>query len=268
VAPCVRCVDENRDVLVGVKIRLSDSIADEGRNESEAYNRALAAARQLRLPLMVHHSFSTVSMDDCPGKMAAGDIYTHAYHGFPSCILQPENRQLEWAVVEARRRGVLFDIGHGAGAFCWTVAELAAEAGFWPDTISSDLHQGTCEGPAYDLPTVMTRLLHVGMPLVEVIRAATVSPASAIGWQDRLGTLGIGRVADVAVLTMADVDMQLEDTNAQLRRVRQRLVPAAVWRAGRPGRVTAPRTFPNVAAIAARRSWWSRLVVHDDKLPA
>ncbi len=104
---CIDCVEQNRDVLVGVKIRLSASIADEGRNEAEAYRRALEASQALRLPLMVHHALSTVSIDDCPGRMQAGDIYTHAYHGFTSSIVDAATRKPHRAVIDARERGVL-----------------------------------------------------------------------------------------------------------------------------------------------------------------
>ena len=141
-------------------------------------------------------------------------------------------------------RGVLFDIGHGMGAFNWTVGEICAEQGFWPDTISSDLHTGCFEGPAYDMPTVMTRMLHLGMPLAEVIRRSTIVPAAAIGWSDRIGTLGAGREADVAVLDLQEADMDLEDCQGQMRRVGRRLVATAVWRAG----VWRPRS-PNRAAF-------------------
>jgi len=265
-ASCVRSIEAHRDVLVGVKIRLSDSIADGGRNEHAAYERALEAAAQASLPLMVHHNFSTVSMEDCPGRMARGDIYTHVYHGFPSCSLNPATRQLEPAVIAAREKGVLFDIGFGAGSFTWTVAEIASSLGFWPDTISTDLHRGSCEGSAYDLCTVMTRMLHLGMPLREVIRAVTSSAAGAIGWQDRIGSLEIGREADISVLDLLEVDMLLEDTQAQLRRIHQRIAPAAVWRAGQRGEITHPQQFPNQRAIDARRSWWPRLAVRDASL--
>jgi len=265
---CVDCVELNRDVLVGVKIRLSASIADEGRNEAEAYRRALEASQALRLPLMVHHALSTVSIDDCPGRMQPGDIYTHAYHGFTSSIVDAVTREPHRAVIEARKRGVVFDIGHGQGSFNWTVAELCAREGFWPDTISTDIHSGTCEGPAYDMPTVMTRLLHVGMPLNEVIARSTIEPAKCIGWQDRIGTLGVGREADIAVLSVEDVDMVLEDCQSQLRRIKQRLVPQAVWRAGVVHAITHPKRFPNPETIQAQRSWWQQLQIRDESQSA
>jgi len=263
---CVDCVEENRDALVGVKIRLSASIADEGRNEAEAYRRALEASQALRLPLMVHHALSTVSLEDCPGRMQTGDIYTHSYHGFVSSIVDTATRKPHRAVIQARERGVFFDIGHGQGSFNWTVAEICAREGFWPDTISTDIHSGTCEGPAYDMPTVMTRLLHVGMPLNEVIARSTIEPAKCIGWQDRIGTLGVGREADIAVLSVENVDMVLEDCQSQLRRVRRRIVPKAVWRAGVAHSITHPKRFPNPETIQAQRTWWRQLQIHDESL--
>ena len=265
---CIDCIEQNRDVLVGVKIRLSASIADQGRNEAEAYRRALGASQALRLPLMVHHALSTVSIDDCPGLMRAGDIYTHAYHGFTSSIVDAATRKPHRAVMEARERGVLFDIGHGQGSFNWTVAEICAREGFWPDTISTDIHSGTCEGPAYDMPTVMTRLFHAGMPLNEVVARSTFEPAKAIGWEDRIGTLGIGREADVAVFSVEAVDMTLEDCQSQLRRISQRLVPQAVWRAGIANPITQPKRFPNPETIQAQRVWWQQLQIRDEQLNA
>jgi dihydroorotase len=265
---CVDCVEQNRDALVGVKIRLSASIADEGRNEAEAYRRALEASQALRLPLMVHHALSTVSLDDCPGRMQAGDIYTHSYHGFVSSIVDAATRKPHRAVIESRERGVFFDIGHGQGSFNWTVAEICAREGFWPDTISTDIHSGTCEGPAYDMPTVMTRLLHVGMPLNEVIARSTIEPAKCIGWQDRIGTLGVGREADIVVLSVEDVDMVLEDCQSQLRRIRRRIVPQAVWRAGVAHSITHPKRFPNPETVQAQQAWWQQLQIRDESLSA
>ena len=105
------------------------------------------------------------------------------------------------AVHEARKRGVLFDVGHGQGSFSWTVAEICAQEGIYPDTLSTDLHSGNIKGPAYDLPSVLTKMLVLGMPLKEVIRASTASAAKAIGWSDRIGSLSLGR--EVVIATFA-----------------------------------------------------------------
>ena len=265
-AGCAACIESNRDLLVGVKVLLSASLADHGRNEARAFREAREAAAATAAPLMAHHSLSTVSLNDCPGALREGDIYTHCYHGFESTILDPESREVHAAVRGARERGVLFDIGHGMGAFNWTVGETCAEQGFWPDTISSDLHTGCFEGPAYDMPTVMTRMLHLGMPLKEVIRRSTIAPAAAIGWSDRIGTLGAGREADVAVLAVEDADMDLEDCQGQMRRISQRLVARAVWRAGVPVEVTKPRSFPNRRRILESRENWPKLEIRDPSL--
>jgi dihydroorotase len=260
---CIDCIEANRDLIVGLKVRLSDSCTAGGANENEAYRRAREAAASARVPLMVHHSFSTVSLEECPGYLRAGDLYTHMYHGFPSTIIDLDSRAVHAAVRDARARGVLFDVGHGQGSFNWTVAELCAAAGFWPDTISTDLHSGTCEGPAYDLPTVMTRMLRLGLPLYEVVRRTTVMPATAIAWDDRIGSLGLDREADVAVFALEPVRVELEDCQSQMRSIDVRVVPRAVWRSGERVPVTEPRCWPNPATVAAQRRWWPRLVVRD-----
>lgn len=263
---CAACVEANRDILVGVKVLLSAALADEGRNEAQAFREAQRAAADTGTPLMAHHAVSTVPLEDCPGSMREGDIYTHCYHGFESTIVDPDSRQVHSAVRAARENGVLFDIGHGMGALNWTVGEICAAEGFWPDIIGTDLHTGTFEGPAYDMPTVLTRLLHLGMPLTEVIRCSTVSPAEAIGWSDRIGTLGAGREADVAVLSLDDADMDLEDCQGQMRRINRRLVAQAAWRAGVPAEITKPRCFPNRQRIQEQRENWPNLVIRDATL--
>ena len=265
-ADCATCIDANRDVLIGVKVLLSAALADDGRNEAQALRQAQEAAAATGMPLMTHHSLSTVSLDDCPGGLQAGDIYTHCYHGFESTIIDTESRRVHSTARAARDNGVLFDIGHGMGAFNWTVGEICAAEGFWPDIISTDMHAMTREGPAYDMPTVLTRMLHLGMPLPEVIRCSTIAPAESIGWGDRIGTMGVGREADVAVLAAENVDMDLEDCQGQLRRINQRLVANAVWRAGEPADLTEPQCFPNPQRIAESRENWPELVIRDPSL--
>lgn len=261
---CVACARENEDLIIGVKVRLSASIADNGRNEPEAYRHSREAAEELGLPLMTHHSFSSVPLEACPGTLRAGDIYTHCFHGFDSTVIDLSSRRVHDVVLEAKRRGVVFDLGHGMGGFNYKVAEICIEAGIWPDAISTDMHTLTCDGPAYDMPTVMTKMIALGVPLHEVIRASTITPAEAIGWGDRIGTLGVGREADVAVLNFDEIDMELEDTIGQMRRIEHRLTAVAVWRAGEPGAITQPRLFPNPVQIDKGRSLAPQAVVRDD----
>lgn len=248
---CAKTICRNFDFLVGVKVRLAKSVANNGENEQEAYRRALEAARAANVPVMVHHAFSSVPTAksegqlSCPGDLQAGDIYTHCFHGHPSGIADLQTGQVRPEFWEAKRRGVLFDIGHGAGAFAWRTAEVCAKEGFWPDIISTDLHTVSMDGPAYDLPTVMTKLMHVGMPLRDVISAVTSSPAAAIGKDDELGMLQVGREADITILRIADCDVELEDCLGETRRIRQRIMPVRVFRAGKEYPITDPSIWPN-----------------------
>lgn len=169
-----------------------------------------------------------------PGSLRSGDIRTHMFHAFESSIMDTTTSppSLHPAVVASRERGVLHDIGHGQGSFSWIVGELCAKQGFWPDTISSDHHTGNVAGPAYDLTTVMTRMLHLGMPLYDIIKAVTLAPAMAISKENEIGSLSPGRNADVTVLKVSDCDIMLEDCHLEMRRITQRMEPVAVWRSG------------------------------------
>ena len=155
-------------------------------------------------------------------------------------------------------------MGHGRGSFSWTVAEICAKEGFWPDIISSDLHAESVDGPAYDLLTVMTKMLHVGMPLVDVIKAVTMTPAAAIARDNVIGSLGIGRAADITVVRVENVDLDLEDCHAHLRRVKERFLPVAVWKDGFRFKISMPDPFPNTARFEDLALSRDALVIRDD----
>jgi dihydroorotase len=152
----VQCIKNNRDTIVGIKIAMSKSSAalfpgGPVKGEKLFYDAALEAAGLADVPLMCHHTFSTVPLEDCPGNLRAGDIYTHTLHGFESTIVQPAEGnagpKIHPAVHAAKRNGVVFDIGHGMGSFNWTVAEQCMSEGFNLDVISTDIWNGTCYGP-------------------------------------------------------------------------------------------------------------------------
>ena len=154
------------------------------------------------------------------------------------------------------------------------MAEICARQGFFPDTISTDVHLGSNRGPCYDMATAATKMLHVGQPLADVIRACTTVPAATIGWGDRIGSLKVGMAADVALLELADCEMELEDCQAQLRTVRQRLVGRAVWKGGKRFAVTTPEEdtshrfgFPSQRSVAMGRMSWDTLCVRDATPP-
>ncbi|WP_156655626.1 amidohydrolase family protein, partial [Methylobacterium platani] len=139
-------------------------------------------------------------LDEVLARLRPGDILTHAFRPFPNTPVTADGR-VRPEVLEARARGVIFDIGHGMGSFAFSVGRTMLENGFLPDCISSDVHALCIEGPAFDLLTTMSKFLCLGMPLVEVIRAATDNPARALTRAD-LGTFRTGAAGDASVLSL------------------------------------------------------------------
>jgi len=132
-------------------------------------------------------------------KLRPGDIYTHCYSGLRG-ELDPAGH-VNAGMVEGRKRGVIFDVGHGGGSFAWRVAVPAVKEGFWPDSISTDLHIGSMNAGMKDQLNVMSKFLALGMSLDDVIKTSTTNPAREIK-HDELGQLGVGSPADVAVLRL------------------------------------------------------------------
>src|SRR6185436_1280990 len=129
-----------------------------------------------------------------------GDIHTHMYNDRQIELIDRFTGQVQPWMIEARRRGVLFDVGHGGGSFLWPVATRAIAQGFVPDTISTDLHRSSVAIQQSDMPNVMSKMMLLGMSLQDVVMRSTVNPAKEIGRYPELGTLGVGRTADIAVL--------------------------------------------------------------------
>jgi dihydroorotase len=220
---------EHPDVIVGIKVRLGYQMV--GGDPAPAFRLARQAADALGLPLMVH------VIDMRPGlawllpRLSRGDIVTHCFHGNEGGILDARGRVLGEAL-RARERGVLFDVGHGVGSFDYRVARAAVRQGFAPDTVSSDLHAHNVGGPVYDQATTLSKLLHVGMPLVDVIRASTSTPALAVRRQDGIGSLAIGASADLSILELRTGHWALPDAAGHTEVLEQLLVPTMVIKAG------------------------------------
>jgi dihydroorotase len=220
---------EHPDLIVGIKVRLGYQMA--GTDPGPALRLAREAAEALGLPLMIHVIDIRPSLDWLLPQLGEGDLVTHCFHGNDGGILDARGRVLP-AAVRARERGVLFDVGHGAGSFAYRVARAALAQGFPPDTISSDLHAHNVGGPVFDQATTLSKLLHLGMPLAEVIRASTATPAAAIRRDQRAGTLAAGRDADVSVFEVRDGHWALPDAAGATEVVERLLVPRMVIRAG------------------------------------
>jgi dihydroorotase len=172
-------------------------------------------------------------------RLRPGDIVTHCFEGRGDGLFR-NNRDLLPEVAAARKEGVIFDVGHGCGSFSWEVAKRAFEYSFWPDTISTDLHRFSVERWSIDLPTTMSKFLHLGMPLCDVILKTTWMPAQAIGRPD-LGNLRSGAVADVLVFTVEEGEFDLEDTHLRVEKGTRKLTPHLVIR---KGEVLEPGSYP------------------------
>ena len=225
---------EHPDVIVGVKVRLGYQMV--GDDPEPALRLARQASEQLGLPLMVHIIDMRRPISWLLRYLGEGDIVTHCFHANEGGILAPDGR-LDPAVARARARGVLFDVGHGAGSFAFSVAKAAFAQDFPPDTVSSDLHAHNVAGPVYDQATTLSKLLHCGMSLAGVITAATAAPAAAIRRASEIGSLAPGSAADLTGFELRTGGWLLPDGAGQSEVVDTLVVPRLVVRAGRVHRL-------------------------------
>ena len=128
-------------------------------------------------------------------RLRAGDVVTHTFIGDDGGLIFGGGDRLLPEVLDARRRGVVFDVGHGCGSFSWEIYHRAQDQGFGFDTISTDLHRLSVEGPVFDMLTTMSKFLHTGSSIPDIVAASTWHPAAVIGRKHELGTLAPGRRA-------------------------------------------------------------------------
>src|SRR5215510_9816690 len=216
---CVRVIKANRDLIAGVKVRVGRNAG--GASGIAPLDIALEVAEETGLPVMAHLDNPPPSRLEVLARLRRGDVLTHCFRPFPNAPVQGDGRIRE-EVLEARRRGVIFDIGHGSGSFGFRTAEAMLAAGFQPDVISSDVHALSINGPAFDQLVTMSKFLCLGMELVDVIRASTAAPAATLGRSD-IGSLEIGAAGDATVLEVAEGDFEYRDVLGEARTGRQRL---------------------------------------------
>jgi dihydroorotase len=174
-------------------------------------------------------------LPDILAFMKPGDIITHCFHGRDHGIMGPERRLILKEVVEAQRHGIIFDCAHGRGGhFNFPLIEKALDQGFLPDTISTDLTFGTAtRGPVFDLTTTMSKLMHFGVTLDDVVLRATARPARIAGLEGVVGTLQPGANADVAILELRDGNFEFRDTDGNTVNGNRRLVTQLTLKDGR-----------------------------------
>ena len=227
---CMRVARENRDLIVGIKVRVGRHAS--GSAGTAPLDTALQVGEETGLPVMCHIDHPPPSYDEVLARLRPGDILTHAFRPFPNAPLSRQGRVRE-SVYAARKRGVLFDIGHGMGSFAFKTGRAMLAAGFLPDTISSDVHKLSIAGPAFDQVTTMSKFLCLGMSLKDVIAASTVNAAMALR-RPELGSLKPGSVGDATVLDIVDgthdyVDATGEHLAGNRRIVSKGVVIGGTW---------------------------------------
>ncbi|MCW3475645.1 amidohydrolase/deacetylase family metallohydrolase [Limobrevibacterium gyesilva] len=195
---CLAVAKEQADLIVGIKVRVGGGTS--GALGIVPMQMALEVAEHMGLPLMSHLDAPPPPRSEVMKLMRGGDILTHCFRPFPNAPAAADG-SVEQDVLDARARGVIFDIGHGRGSFGFETAMAMLKNGFLPDVISSDVHLTSIGGPAYNMLVTMSKFLRMGVPLNEVIRASTINAASAVRVQDR-GTLKPGLLGDATILEM------------------------------------------------------------------
>jgi dihydroorotase len=224
VALAQAAIARNRDVVVGVKARLSDNVA--GANDLEALRRAQEAAAPFNLPVMIHIGQNHTPLRAILALLKRGDIVTHVYAPGVNGILDDKGVLLP-EVMAARRRGILFDFGNGVSDhFDWDTVEKATRQGLWPDTFSTDWNTKSKSSGVVDLPNVMSKFFMFGMPLSQIIACATINAARCFPAFDDRGTLNVGAPADVAIMELREGTFEFLDNYKGTRTGRQRLFPS------------------------------------------
>jgi dihydroorotase len=229
---CARTIAENPDLAIGVKLRYGPGLVWEYTTEPVKMARRTAATAGV--PLMIHITDSPIPLPEILAEMAPGDIITHCYHGRANGIMGPEKELVLKEVVEAQRHGIIFDCAHGRNHFSFPMIEKAHDQGFLPDTISTDLtFTSATNGPVWDLATTMSKLLHFGMSLDDLVLRATAAPARIMGYDGTVGTLRPGANADIALLERRNGNFELRDSDGNTVTAKERLIARMTIKDGR-----------------------------------
>jgi dihydroorotase len=232
----------NLDIIVGIKT------AHFGLPGWTAIDRAVEAGRLANVPVMVDDKIFTdtgrTTREELLDHLRPGDIHTHMYNDRQVELVDRFSGKVQPYMWEARKRGVLFDLGHGSGSFLWPVATKAMAQGFVPDTISTDLHQSSILEQESDMPNCMSKMMLLGMSLHDVVMRSTVMPAKEISRYPELGTLGNGHMADIAVLELQSGVFAFKDAWGAKRLGNKRLECVLTVRDGKIVYDRDGRSFP------------------------
>jgi dihydroorotase len=216
-------------IIRGIKVRMSSSVL--GTSGIRPLEIAKDLSRRAGLPLMVHVGNGPPELADILDILDAGDVVTHAFHGKKGGILQGDEILLQ--ARQALKRGVLFDVGHGTSSFSIQTMEKAKMVGIKPHSISTDIYLENVSGPVYSLATTMSKFLALEFSLVDVISAVTMTPAAILRMDHEIGSLQVGRMADISILTMEDGAFEFVDSEKQTFTGKQLLQTKFAIKAGK-----------------------------------
>jgi len=225
----VEVAEANRDTLAGIKVRVGFHAS--GNSGLVPLDIARHVAERVDMPMMVHIDHPPPTLPEVLARMRKGDVLTHCFRAFPNTPATADGK-VHPAVLDARERGVIFDIGHGMGSFSFNTARVMLDNGFMPDCISSDVHALCIDGPAFDLLTTLSKFLCLDMPLNEVIRSATMNAANALQRPD-LGTFKPGSAGDASILELQDGTFDYVDSTGEHLAGKTRLAARGVVIDGR-----------------------------------
>ncbi len=229
VAAARDAITANPEFIVGVKARLTRNVSAD---DLEVLRRAKEVASSFNLPVMIHMGQSSSAISEIMDRLDRGDIVTHMFAPPPNSIVDGDGRILP-EVMAARRRGVWFDVGNGTtGHMRWDIIEQVMQAGFWPDTFSTDWNVNSRTTSVVDFPNCMSKFLGLGMSVDDVVACATVNPSRVFPVFNDRGTLNVGAPADVALLELREGSFEYLDNYDNTLTGRQRLFPSGTVLAG------------------------------------
>lgn len=219
-----KIIERYPNEISGIKVRISRAIVQE--LGIEPLRRAVQVGEQLGLPVCVHTTDPPVSASEIVSILRPGDIYSHMYHNKGNTILDADGK-VQNEIQAAQKRGVLMEVGNGRINFSFPIAEQAIASCCWPDIISSDATPATFhkEPAMWDLPTVMSKFLYLGMPLVDVVRATTQTPARVLGLSEQIGKIKEGYIADMVLCHLDHSEILFRDSDGNCRTGNCKIIP-------------------------------------------
>jgi len=201
-----KVIGENPDVIVGVKIGHYNG------KDWTPFDRAVSAAFKSKKPLFVECHLPEYSLEDQLSKMRPGDMITHSFENIKERMpIIGEDGKVRPFVLEAKKRGILFDLGHGGAGFWFDQAIPASKQGFYPNSFGTDLHRFSMNSAMKDMSNVMSKFMALGMTFQQAVQTATWNPARAIGHEE-LGNLKAGNAADIAILRIREGEFGFMDS--------------------------------------------------------